>query len=231
VFGNLNKVQETLLGEDIAESIGETAPMARWHTLVQGRWAGDSPTSVSKSYGSQQYGESEFAITNYRDAFGNGDAVTDFQAIETAALPISVTELLSNLSEMDQSEAAEIKIPKAPNSGVPLPVFVESEAEYQRAKGLLEEFPERPPTKIELSGESGGSKPEPPEGQDEGEEDPEPSGDLTELGGITPSIAAALRSAGYESKKDLKEADKEELMQTEGIESQQANRIKLLVGG
>jgi len=237
VFGNLESVQTALLGDDLADRIGEAAPMTRWYTLVRDRWAGDTSSSstVGESYGSQQNDRTDVAMPDYREEYGNGDLVTEFQTIETAPLPASATELLWIVAGMDDSEAAEVRLPKAPDSDVPLPVFVESEAEYERAKTLLEEFPDRPSTTIDSDGQGRGPQEAPesdtPEEGEQPEPAPEPDDELTELGGITPSIAAALRNAGYESKDDLREADTEDLTDVDGVDSQKANRIKLVVGG
>lgn len=231
VFGNLKEVQTALLGEDIIDRIDETSPTARWHILVRDRWAGDSSSrSMSESYRSQQHERTEFPMSDYRESHGNGNRLTDFRAIETAPLPDAVTELLSTLAEMEASNPADVRIPVAPDSRVPLPVFVESEAEYERAKALLGEFPERPSISIESSEDEKETETGTPTAAS-GEDGTEPGDELTDVGGITASIAAALRNAGYESKDDLRAANTEDLMEVDGIESQTANRIKLLVGG
>lgn len=239
LFGNLVAVQEALLGEDMDESLGESALMTRWHGLVRDRWAGEPPTAFSESYGAQQNERADVTITEYRETYGDGEGVTDFQAVETAFLSEAIVALLSYLTGMERTEAAEIQIPKAPESDEPLPVIVESRTEYRQAKSLCEEFPEEPETGSgqQVRPTSTGSAEESPDSDGDGkqgaqaEDAPdEADGELTDIGGVTPSVAKSLRRAGYTTKDDLKAADKEELAEIEEVGSHTANRIKLLVG-
>jgi hypothetical protein len=84
-------------------------------------------------YGEQQADRNEFAISSYREAYGNGTHVTDFPAIET----VSIDQ--SDVTELD----TEVQVPATPVSGNPLPVFV-GEDELARAVSLLNEFPGKP---------------------------------------------------------------------------------------
>jgi predicted flap endonuclease-1-like 5' DNA nuclease len=239
VFGNLLTVQQALLGEDLTEHLGESEPMSRWHTMVRNRWAGESTEQFDQSYGAQQNERTEFSIQDYRDAYGNGEHVTEFQAIETAPLPEPIVELVSYLSSMERSEAAAIRIPKAPDSGEPLPVLVESTAAYDRARSLLETFPDRPATtnstgsdttdgEKEDDDESRTGDDEPSKGEEVEEDDTDD--ELTDIGGVTPTVARALRDAGYHSISDLKAADKDELAAIEEIDPHVASRIKMIIG-
>jgi large subunit ribosomal protein L32e len=60
------------------------------------------------------------------------------------------------------------------------------------------------------------------------DEDPQ---DLTDISGVGPAKADALREAGFETVEDVKAASQEELAETEGIGNALAARIKADVGG
>lgn len=235
VFGNLVAMQEALLGENMGDYLDGSAPMARWHELVQGQWAGKRSGASADSYATQQNERTDFTIAEYREEYGDGDAVDDFQAIETASLSEGTAELVSYLSGFERSEALDIQIPKAPGSGEVLPVFVETTTEFERAEALIDEFPDKPNVKIDgQDGGDGGSDTGIPGPDDEGAvepgSEPDTEDELTEIGGVTESVAKSLRSAGYYTKEDLKEADSEELSDIDGVGSQTASRIKLLIG-
>lgn len=238
-FGNLVAVQEALFYEEL-ENLNQSGPMLRWHELVHNRWAGDSSAKFTQSYGAQQNERVGFNIGEYRDAYGDGNRVTDFQAIETTALPEAIVKLVSSVSETEQPRAAELRIPETPEGGEPVPVLVESTDAFERAESLINEFPEQPKTGMgqqdsttrvndeQDSLESSDDSKADPQAEDDA---PERTGDeLTDIGGVTASTAEALRSAGYHTTEELKAADKDELAEIEKVGSQTASRIKLLLG-
>ncbi len=247
VLGNLVAVQQALLGEDMDDYLDESEPMTRWHALVKSRWAGEGSSASNDSYGVQQNERAKFTMAGYREKYGNGDSVDDFQAIETAPLSEAIAELVSYLSGLERAEAGEIQIPKTPESGEALPVLVETTPEFERAEELLAGFPDKPDIKIDAQeGTSttddggGGTTSHDDEdtdgasvdgdGQDGAGSEPKRGDELTEIGGVTESVAESLRSAGYHTKEDLKKADSEELSEIDDVGPQTASRIKLLVG-
>ncbi len=225
LFGTLYEIHTQLLGDNIAATLGEDEPMVRWHEQILDQWGGKLNDSPETGYGAHLFAQDDIDMTAYRTAYGNGDTVTEFEAVETEPLPSSVAELLALLSDMNRDEARELRVPKTPRSEKPVPILVESIDEYERAVALLRKFPDAP-SLIESTTND-------PEDGDPDQEasDQDGTGSLTEINGVTESVAAALQAAGYESKADLKAADAADLASVDGVGSQRANRIKLIVGG
>jgi predicted flap endonuclease-1-like 5' DNA nuclease len=230
-FGNLYSVQTALFGDDPASVLAPSDPMARWCEAVREQWGGNEPTAVADSYGSQQQTRTDCTVAKYRDRYGTADRTTDFQTIDTAPVPAAIRRLLEQTSTFSSDELAAIRVPMIPDSDTPLPVLVETDADYERATELLETFPSRPvtepPTDAATETDDGHDD---DTGVDETTDTKTKSTasteeDLTEIGGITPPIEEALQAAGYKTKDDLRGVDKTDLMKIDGIDGSKANRI------
>lgn len=213
-----------------------------------------------QGYGPQQASRSTVKMREYREEYGDGDRVLDFQCIDTAPVDPVVESVLNRLDP--DGDPGSLRLPVAPDSGDALPVFVESERELEAAGSLLAEFPPRPSAddwewvsedgargsdaspdsaKREES-EAGPDRDEPQEseaGPEHDERQDSETGEdssaaaiesLCEVSGITERKAEVLYSNGYTSIEDLRAATVEELAETESISNQLALRIKVDVG-
>lgn len=210
-------------------SVGES-PMASWRDALY-RFVQDGVDDWEDGYGPQQRNVSDTGIQEYREVYGDGDHVTDFQVIETAALDPVVEAVLERL-DLDE-HVQSLRLPVAPESGEIPPLFVESDREREIAESLLTEFPANP-TVDDWEWVSGGEEREPNEGQSTDNGDPDDVSAyeaLLGVSGVTESEADSLYTAGFESVEDLREATVDEISETKRISSQLALRIKADVGG
>jgi hypothetical protein len=90
----------------------------------------------------QQRSRVDHSVQTYRDCYGDGKRVTDFGVVESARPSESEQLRLFGFGIFDHGE--EIRVPVAPDSGRPLPVYPQSTNELDRARELLDEFPARP---------------------------------------------------------------------------------------
>lgn len=166
-------------GESIAESdTPPRSPLSEWYSAIQGlqtvqhaiyeperndvprddpgmQWVEmvDAVANTrghddwKEGYGEQHRQRADYDINSYRETYGDGDTVTDFSAVETIPVLESVTTL-AGTAEIDT-----LSIPITPDSALPLPVIVTSEAELTRAQSLLSELPARPALTINDSGD------------------------------------------------------------------------------
>lgn len=98
-------------------------------TMVHG---GDALVQGADPYGKQQAKRNEVGMPEYRDAFGDGQRVTDFPTIST-----------KEHSDHDRNGGRGIHLPVAPESGDVLPVNP-PQSELDEALSLLSEFPREP---------------------------------------------------------------------------------------
>jgi very-short-patch-repair endonuclease len=116
-------------------------PMNRWRDEIEKVVYGSGLNGQSPSYGQQQGNRNPIKITEYREAFGNGETVTEYQCMQTVLLDSDV-EMLAEKGVIGSEE--QIHVPVAPDSGVQLPIAVSSESELENAINLLQEFPPEP---------------------------------------------------------------------------------------
>lgn len=96
---------------------------------------------VAAGYGPQHVDRIPHKVGEYRDVYGNGEWITEYQTVTTAPPP----ELLKNqLQTALTDQALHVARPLAPTSETPLPVVVESKSELQEALAILAEFPAEP---------------------------------------------------------------------------------------
>lgn len=197
-------------------------PMVDWASTVESFW-NDGPTGA-ENYGTQQNERNPFSMQEYRRAFGDGTRVTEFEHVTVRPLSPSVGGLLAPLLPDDPST---YDLPVDPDTGVPLPVIVESQDELRRARGMLRRLPLEPEAAMQAG------QPDTDETDDKEEpRSPTTTGtdELLDVSGVTENIAHSLCEAGYATRNDLREASIEELTTIDGVNEQVVMRIKLDVG-
>jgi predicted flap endonuclease-1-like 5' DNA nuclease/ssDNA-binding Zn-finger/Zn-ribbon topoisomerase 1 len=98
---------------------------------------------VATGYGPQHVDRVSHAVGEYRDTYGNGDWITEYQTITTVPPSESVQKQLStDLSDHD----VHVVRPVVPTTNTPLPVVVDSKQELRNALGVLAQFPAEPST-------------------------------------------------------------------------------------
>ncbi|WP_254523996.1 hypothetical protein [Natrinema caseinilyticum] len=240
-FRSLGIIHKALL-ESAESDISDSDPLVCWIEDIRSIITDVGYGEQESGYGKQQVDRSEISIHDYREEHGTGDRVTDFNIVSvrrpSSAVMVLLKDSLSGLSSW--------VVPVAPESEVPLPVLVESEAELERARALLDEFPAEPPVLIdevsdmsddEASGElATAEQTETPSGDDPvsvsppsdtQESTPTPVEDVR---GVSGSVAEALRDAGYERLIDLQTAADEELESVDGVSAQRVQLIRATVG-
>jgi hypothetical protein len=101
-------------------------------------WGSSLVKETIPGYGTLQKEVVPFPHREYREAFGNGDWVTDFQWIDTVPFREDTQE---RLEEHDiVNDASQYVRPVTPESGEPLPEAPMTESELQNALDLLSEF-------------------------------------------------------------------------------------------
>lgn len=148
-FRIIDKFLEQLLESDPFDVHAPIHHIFSWkeaiHKLVKGDGWEDAPC-----YGEQQYNRNPISIHEYREEYGDGTKVTEFEAIDTVRLPSDQSDRLSELIDLDGRE--NLKIPIAPSSGEAIPLIVENETELKDALDLLSEFPEYPDVNGDVEG-------------------------------------------------------------------------------
>lgn len=137
-----NHVNRVLSSPEAGVEHGDGSPCDRWYDQVQGRLQAGS--SGEKGLGEQQAERVDYSAQLYRDCFGDGDKVTDFVCINMSQPSESQQLKLFPFGIFDQGE--DIKVPVAPDSGDPLPVYPQSQYALDQAIELLDEFSAKPST-------------------------------------------------------------------------------------
>ena len=219
---NLKNVCEIVV--EITAETDETEtedPTVQWYNEVKTFYNGGSNTQTG--YGAQQAEKNPFSVKDYRSEFGDEDRTTEFEYVSAKGIPTSVKRLLRPHTELNLDK---IYLPVDPETNEKFPIVVESEAELQRAKNMLNNLPTNPePADIDSH--------TPDTGEDsDGTTSGEPSEtELKSVPGVTATIATALQEAGYHTREDLQEASTEELEKVENVTHQDVLRIKVSVGG
>jgi hypothetical protein len=112
-----------------------------WHRDIYNYWDGDGPTGA-RNWAHQQQSRNSISIENYREVYGNGNRVTEFYFTDFKEFDAESRPWFD--ADSFDIETEDLFIPVAPESGVPLPVIVESKEELQHARDLLDEFPAKP---------------------------------------------------------------------------------------
>lgn len=205
-------IREERLDDNLNDS------MDRWLSEI-GSCFSDGGTN-EKAYGAQQRDRNPFAMKKYREEFGNGERVTDFEHVQTELPSPSLQALLAQHVE----NIEEIDLPVDETTGTVFPVLVQSEVEADRAIEMLDRLPAHP-SAAEADVENGSAEP-----TNEDSETTNGGKDLLEISGVTDDIADSLEQAGYETRADLREASMEAIADVDSLTEQIAMRIKLDVG-
>lgn len=137
-----NHVNRVLSSPAAGVEHGDGSPCDQWYNQVQERLQAGS--SGEKGLGEQQAERVDHSAQLYRDCFGDGDKVTDFVCINMSQPSESQQLKLFPFGIFDQEE--DIKVPVAPDSGDPLPVYPQSQYALDQAIELLDEFSAKPST-------------------------------------------------------------------------------------
>lgn len=140
-FNVIDILLDQVVKSDAFEDRAPVHPIFSWKEAIQERVKGDGWEN-SPCYGEQQYHRNSISINDYREEYGDGTKVTEFEAINTVRLPSDEYDRLSELIDID--EYAGIQIPVAPSSEEPIPLVVENETELEDGLDLLSEFPAFP---------------------------------------------------------------------------------------
>ena len=224
---NLREICQTIVDARRERIAGETEtdrpdPMDQWAKAIDSHWSGESVDA--DSYEDQQSARNPFNMQEYREAFGDGDRVTDFEQIDARPPSVTMQVLLEPLLS---SDPAEYYLPVDTKTDTRLPIIVESEGELDSAVEMLQRLPSEPAAaSVKKQTESSGQEIEYRDSERKAQ-----SAELTEINGITEAIADTLRDAGYNSRGDLRKASIDDLANIDSVSEQIAMRIKLDVGG
>jgi len=236
---NLRKLCKLVI-EVRAEATAEgndSDPIISWEKRVDEFYCGD--LTDDDSYGAQQAERNPFSIAEYRNMFGTGQRTTEFEHVQVRPLTASVRALLAPHTDVD-FEA--YRLPVDTETGARFPIIIESQAELERATEMLDRLPSHPEPAATDHGEGGLDEDEQDEANaDEAEPQTttdrsgngtseKPEAPLTEIHGITDSIAQSLQHAGYQTRDDLQDASVDDLAAVDGVGEQVAMRIVINVG-
>lgn len=134
-------LQRILSADSIKQSTIETAPMEQYKKTIKARNRGGGSDDAD-SYGHQQYARNPFPMAVYRERYGNGDRVQNFNVIETEPLTDNEQSELNRAGLINDGET--FQLPVAPQSGERLPLIISSDEAADKAIKYLDEFPARP---------------------------------------------------------------------------------------
>ena len=143
LFRTFASLLERLIeSEQTAYRVDGDHPINQWRSEINDIVFGSGPTEDSPNYGEQQGSRNPHTMSEYREAFGNGDTVMQYQTVQAEQLAGDDAAVLIEQQIIDPDE--HVFIPVTPDSGTPLPLAVSSEQELDEAVALLEEFPPEP---------------------------------------------------------------------------------------
>jgi hypothetical protein len=133
-------VGEVLESPDAGVVHGDGSFCDQWYHQIQSRL--QDGTNGEKGLGEQQSERANHSAQLYRDCYGDGDKVTDFACIQMGQ-PSETQQLrLFGFGIFDHGQ--NIRVPVAPESEEPLPVYPQSQQELNHAIELLNEFTAKP---------------------------------------------------------------------------------------
>lgn len=138
--GNIERVLSSpATGVDFEDG----SPCYRWLKEIRARRIGNDIEIDAPPLGEQQKIEVGHTVQEYRDCFGDGETVTDFEFVEITQPVEAEVVRLYGFGIFQHGES--IRVPVAPASNTPLPVYPQSESAFKQARKLLDEFPRQPP--------------------------------------------------------------------------------------
>lgn len=135
-----NDIETVLSSPEADVEYGDGSYCDLWYEKVHERLVSDS--SEVDSLGFQQRDRLDFTVQTYRDCFGDGNEVTDFACINRTQPDESEQLRLFGFGIFDHGET--VSVPESPKSGEPLPIYPQSQHEFDQAVQLLDEFPLKP---------------------------------------------------------------------------------------
>ena len=138
LYAAFDRFQQLLIQVTDELDTDEDTPTQQWAEAVSDFW-GESGPAEAPNYGIQQRTRNDFSIQEYREAYGNGERVTDFHHIELAPLDGDIQQLLG-----ESTNEWHHAVPIAPKSNTQLPVTIGLSEALPMATELLDEFPAYP---------------------------------------------------------------------------------------
>ncbi|MDB2269271.1 DUF4011 domain-containing protein [Halorubrum ezzemoulense] len=135
-------VERLIESEQTTYRVGGDHLMNEWQSELDEVVFGSGLDEDSPNYGQQQGSRNSHTMAEYREAFGDGETVTEYQLAQTERLDGEDFDVLVQQGVIESTE--QIYLPVAPQSQVPLPIAVASDEELETAIALLQEFPPRP---------------------------------------------------------------------------------------
>lgn len=228
-FRSLGIMHKALM-KSSGSDIPTTDPAYRWISDIRAILTETGYGDQEIGYGKQLATRSSISMAEYRDEYGTGDRITEFSAAAVRQPSALVTALLDD----SLSALSSWVVPVAPDSGVSLPVFVETESELDRARKLLDEFPAEPRIFVRESDDDTAEPQSDPDSTQpsasSSTETDRSSTPVSDVRGISDTVADVLRDAGYESVTDLRRATDEELAAIEGVSPHRVQLIRATVG-
>lgn len=137
-----NNIEQVLSSSEAGVEYGDDSYCDLWYRQVHERLVGND--SGLDSLGAQQRDRLDFTAQMYRDCYGNGDQVTDFAWFELEQPDETEQLRLFGFGIFDHNES--VQVPVSPESEEVLPIYPQSQSEFEYAVELLDEFPTRPNT-------------------------------------------------------------------------------------
>ncbi|WP_411716264.1 DUF5797 family protein, partial [Natronomonas sp.] len=87
LFRTFDSLLERLLESDqTAYEVGDDHPMNQWRAEINEAVFGDGVAESSPNYGEQQGSRNPHTMSEYREAFGNGETIMEYQSVPTGRL-------------------------------------------------------------------------------------------------------------------------------------------------
>ena len=208
--------------QDRVDEENVNGPMERWATKVAEFWKGEA--TQLEGYESQHAKRNPFSMKEYREEFGDGEWLSDFECVEVRQPSPTLEAVYKGLLD---DAPNEIYLPVDDQTGEAFPVIVDTKEEFDRAVKMLERLPAEPvsadPNTEAGSGFEWTGEDVPDETTD--------SGELQDVNGVTDRIEQSLRRSGFDTRSELKRASVDDLAEVDGVSKQVAMRIKVDVGG
>lgn len=135
-------IEQVLSSPEADVEYGDGSCCDLWYQEIHERLFDEN--SVHTPLGAQQRNRLNFAVQTYRDCYGDGEKVTDFDYIKRSQPSESEQVRLFGFGIFSHGET--IRVPISPESEEPLPIYPQSQHELDHATGLLDEFRAKPET-------------------------------------------------------------------------------------
>lgn len=133
----LNKVLIEYIDATPNLHLGADEPIANWQSAIEDVAVGDGISDDVPCLGALHADRNPFSMNEYREQYGNGDRITEFQALAVAEMG---AKEYNQLVETSDSKPPRPRLPLVPGNGKPLPALLSSEPQLSQALELLEEL-------------------------------------------------------------------------------------------